>query len=100
MNISVIGTGYVGIVTAACFAEFGMKVVSADIDKEKIDKLKNYIIPIYEPGLEYIVKRNCERGYLAFTTSLKETVEHADIIFICVGTPALKNGMTDIQYVL
>ncbi|MCR4434759.1 MAG: UDP-glucose/GDP-mannose dehydrogenase family protein [Clostridiales bacterium] len=99
MNISVIGTGYVGLVTGACLAEFGMNVLCADIDEEKISKLKRCVVPIYEPGLENIIKNNVRRGTLKFTTDIRESVEHAAAIFICVGTPTLADGSTDLQYV-
>lgn len=99
MNISVIGTGYVGLVTGACLAEFGMNVLCTDVDEDKISKLKNCIVPIYESGLENIIKKNLHSGALKFTTDIRETVEHAEAIFIAVGTPTLEDGSTDLQYV-
>lgn len=100
MNITVVGTGYVGLVTGACFADTGVKVTCVDIDKEKIDKLKKGIIPIYEPGLEDIVLRNIEKKRLFFTTSLKEAISDSEVIFIAVGTPPNEDGSADINHVL
>jgi UDPglucose 6-dehydrogenase len=99
-NISVIGTGYVGLVSGACLSEFGQNVVCMDIDKDKIDKLKKGIIPIYEPGLEDIVKKNYSEGRLKFTTDFSEAVGSSDVIFIAVGTPPREDGSADLQYVL
>lgn len=99
-RISVIGTGYVGLVSGACLSEFGQNVVCMDIDDGKIEKLKKGIIPIYEPGLEDIVKKNYSEGRLKFTTDFKEAVTSADVIFIAVGTPPLEDGSADLQYVL
>jgi UDPglucose 6-dehydrogenase len=87
MKLSVIGTGYVGLVSAACFAELGYTVIGADIDEAKIKMLKDGQIPIYEPGLQEIVEKNMARGRLRFTTDLKEAIEFADIVFGAVGTP-------------
>jgi UDPglucose 6-dehydrogenase len=100
MNIVVVGTGYVGLVTGTCFAEMGNLVTCVDIDKEKIDGLKNGVLPIYEPGLDAMVMKNYQEGRLRFTTSLKDAVADADIHFIAVGTPPGEDGSADLQYVL
>lgn len=100
MNIVVIGTGYVGLVSGACFAEMGNHVTCVDVDKEKIEKLKKGIIPIYEPGLQSIVKKNLESGNLTFTDAMEGIINDAAIIFIAVGTPMGENGSADLQYVL
>jgi UDPglucose 6-dehydrogenase len=100
MNISVIGTGYVGLVTGTCLAELGMNVVCVDNNEEKINNLKSFIIPIYEPGLESIITRNYIKDSLHFTINIKEAVEEADIIFISVGTPGLQDGKTDLKYIV
>lgn len=98
MNISVIGVGYVGLVTGACLAEFGMNVLCMDIDEEKICKLNRGIIPIYEPDLSSIVHKN-SGDRLHFTSSIKDAVDFADVIFIAVNTPALPDGTTDLSHV-
>lgn len=100
MKISVVGTGYVGLVTGACFAETGVDVTCVDIDKNKIEKLKKGVIPIYEPGLEDIVIRNYDKGRLHFTTELKESLEDCEAVFIAVGTPPDEDGSADLKYVL
>ncbi len=100
MNIVVVGTGYVGLVTGTCFAEMGHTVTCVDVDKGKIEGLKNGILPIYEPGLEPLVSSNYAEGRLKFTTSLKEAVQDADVHFIAVGTPPGEDGSADLQYVL
>jgi len=100
MKLSVIGTGYVGLVSGVCFAEMGNNVICVDVDEKKINKLKKGIIPIYEPGLEPMVVRNYEKGNLRFTTGIKEAVEETDVIFIAVGTPMGEDGGADLQYVL
>lgn len=98
MHIAVIGTGYVGLVTGACFAEFGVDVTCVDVDKEKVDKLNNGVIPIYEPGLDKIVNKNSVAGRLTFTTDLKKAVEQALVIFLAVGTPPKEDGSPDMSY--
>ncbi|HRP90172.1 MAG TPA: UDP-glucose/GDP-mannose dehydrogenase family protein [Edaphocola sp.] len=100
MKVIVVGTGYVGLVTGACLADIGVDVVCIDIDKLKIERLKQGILPIYEPGLESIVKNNFERGRLQFSTSLAANINGADAIFICVGTPPGEDGSADMKYVL
>lgn len=100
MNIVVVGTGYVGLVTGTCFAEMGHNVTCVDVDKGKIEGLKNGILPIYEPGLEPLVTSNYAEGRLKFTTSLKDAVQDADVHFIAVGTPPGEDGSADLQYVL
>src|SRR5438477_3641595 len=87
MHIAVIGTGYVGLVTGACFAEFGVEVTCVDVDKTKIDKLNKGVIPIYEPGLDAIVEKNSQAGRLHFTTDIRSAVESALVVFLAVGTP-------------
>lgn len=99
MNICVVGTGYVGLVTGACFAEFGLKVVGVDKDEKKIKDLSNGIIPIFEPGLEELVKRNIKDGRLSFTTDLAGSVKRSLGIFIAVGTPSMEDGSADLSYV-
>lgn len=98
MHIAVIGTGYVGLVTGACFAEFGVEVTCVDVDKEKIDKLNQGIIPIYEPGLDQIVEKNSKAGRLHFTTDIKTAVEQALVVFLAVGTPPKEDGSPDMTY--
>lgn len=100
MNISVVGTGYVGLVTGTCFAEMGHSVACVDIDEAKIEGLKNGILPIYEPGLEPLVSSNYAEGRIKFTTSLEDAVKDADMHFIAVGTPPGEDGSADLQYVL
>lgn len=98
MHIAVIGTGYVGLVTGACFAEFGVEVTCVDVDKGKIDRLNEGIIPIYEPGLDQIVERNSKAGRLHFTTDIKSAVEQALVVFLAVGTPPKADGSPDMSY--
>lgn len=100
MNITVIGAGYVGLVTGACFAELGNHVTCVDVNKEKIANLKNNILPIYEPGLDMLIASNRSAGRLHFATSLQEISTAQDVIFIAVGTPSDKEGAADIKYVL
>jgi len=98
-KIAVIGTGYVGLVSGVCFADLGYKVICIDKDKDKIKKLKKGVIPIYEPGLEEMVKRNVKQGRLFFNADLGRSIQNATIIFICVGTPSTKNGKPDLSYI-
>jgi len=100
MNLTVIGTGYVGLVSGTCFAEMGNKVHCIDVDLKKIENLKQGIIPIYEPGLEAMVKRNAENKSLHFSTDLATQLPHTDVAFIAVGTPMGADGSADLQYVL
>lgn len=100
MKITVVGSGYVGLVTGTCFAEIGIDVTCVDIDKEKIEKLKKGISPIYEPGLDEMLERNIQKGRLHFTTDLTSCVNDADVIFSAVGTPPDEDGSADLQYVL
>lgn len=100
MNLTVIGTGYVGLVSGTCFAEMGNTVTCIDVDTQKIENLKKGIVPIYEPGLEAMVKRNFENKTLRFSTELSENLHKCDIAFIAVGTPMGNDGSADLQYVL
>ncbi|HDL18977.1 MAG TPA: UDP-glucose/GDP-mannose dehydrogenase family protein, partial [Bacteroidetes bacterium] len=100
MKITVVGTGYVGLVTGTCFAETGMDVTCVDIDKEKIDKLNNGIIPIYEPGLNRLMERNVEKKRIHFTTDISTSLKDCEVVFIAVGTPPDEDGSADLQYVL
>lgn len=100
MKIAVVGTGYVGLVTGTCFAETGNHVTCIDIDEKKVEKLNNKQITIYEPGLEALFERNIRQGRLEFTTSLKEGIEGAQIIFLALPTPPGEDGSADLQYVL
>jgi UDPglucose 6-dehydrogenase len=100
MKISVVGSGYVGLVTGTCFAETGVTVTCVDIDTEKIENLKRGIIPIFEPGLEAMVHKNVEKGRLFFTTNLPESINEAEAVFIAVGTPPDEDGSADLKYVL
>ena len=100
MNITIIGSGYVGLVSGTCFSEMGNKVTCVDIDAEKIKKLKEGIIPIYEPGLEAMVLKNVGNGNLYFSTSLEENIKNTEVVFIAVGTPMGDDGSADLQYVL
>jgi UDPglucose 6-dehydrogenase len=100
VNISVIGTGYVGLVVGACLSETGNSVICADIDQRKIDGLKKNELPIYEPGLEPLVERNQKEGRLSFTTDLRSAIESAQVAFIAVGTPPGEDGSADLNYVL
>ena len=99
MKIAVIGTGYVGLVTSACFAKLGHTVIGADNDPSKIEKLNKLQMPIYEPGLEELVKENVKHGRISFTSNVSEAVKKSSIIFICVGTPPLSDGGADLSAV-
>ena len=100
MKIAVVGTGYVGLVTGTCLAEVGTDVICIDIDKKKVEGLKNGVMPIYEPGLEPMVTRNYKKGKLHFSTDITSAIKDADVAFIAVGTPPGEDGSADLQYVL
>jgi len=100
MKIVVIGSGYVGLVTGTCFSESGVNVACVDVDEEKIRQLNNGSIPIYEPGLEGMIKRNVEKKRLAFTTDISKAMEGAEVVFIAVGTPPGEDGSADLRHVL
>src|SRR3990170_7039788 len=99
MNVCVVGTGYVGLVSGACFAEFGVNVVCVDKDKNKIDMLNNGAIPIYEPGLEELVRKNVKDNRLLFATDIDGAIKDALVVFIAVGTPPKGDGSADLSYV-
>src|SRR6476659_11247111 len=99
MHIAVIGTGYVGLVTGACFAEFGVDVTCVDIDEGKIARLNAGEMPIYEPGLEQLVSKNVQAGRLRFTTDVRQAVEQPLVIFLAVGTPPKPDGSPDMSFV-
>lgn len=100
MKITIVGTGYVGLVTGTCFSEVGINVTCVDIDQKKIDGLKEGIMPIYEPGLETMVLKNVEKGRLSFSTNLKDSIQDSEAVFIAVGTPPGEDGSADLKYVL
>jgi UDPglucose 6-dehydrogenase len=100
MKLTIVGTGYVGLVTGACFSEMGNKVYCIDIDDGKVEDLKKGIIPIYEPGLKDLVSKNCKNGNLFFSTQLEDGLKNSSICFIAVGTPMGEDGSADMQYVL
>lgn len=100
MNIAIVGTGYVGLVSGTCFAEIGVNVTCVDVNPEKINKLENGDIPIYEPGLEEMVHRNMKAGRLKFTTSLESCLDDVEVVFSAVGTPPDEDGSADLSYVL
>jgi UDPglucose 6-dehydrogenase len=100
MKITVVGTGYVGLVSGACFSEVGIQVICVDVNQQKIDGLREGIMPIYEPGLEELVKRNHTQGRLKFSTNLSDAIQDADVVFIAVGTPPGEDGSADLKYVL
>lgn len=99
MKVTVIGTGYVGLVTGACLAHFGLEVTCADLDAGKIEKLRQGVIPIYEPGLEEVVSRNVQAGRLRFTADVASAIPDAEVVFLAVGTPPLPDGSADMRYV-
>lgn len=100
MKVAIVGTGYVGLVTGTCFAEMGTDVFCVDVDKEKIENLKNGIVPIYEPGLEEMIRRNYEANRLHFTINIKECLNEVEVLFCAVGTPPDEDGSADLKYVL
>jgi len=100
MRITMVGTGYVGLVTGTCFANTGNSVVCLDVDQEKIAKLDRGVSPIYEPGLDELIQRNVKAGRLRFTTDQQKAYQHAEVLFICVGTPSDEQGRADLKYVL
>lgn len=100
MNIAIVGTGYVGLVSGACFAEMGVHVTCVDIDRQKIERLQGGEMPIYEPGLEELVRRNVEAGRLCFTTDLTTCLDQVEVVFSAVGTPPDEDGSADLKYVL
>ena len=100
MNIAVVGTGYVGLVTGTCLAEMGNHVVCVDIDEEKVNKMRNGIIPIYEPHLDNLFERNIKQGRLQFTTVLQDAVDHSNVIFLALPTPPGEDGSADLKYIL
>ncbi|MFR9651637.1 MAG: UDP-glucose/GDP-mannose dehydrogenase family protein [Rikenellaceae bacterium] len=100
MKIAVVGTGYVGLVSGACFAEVGAEVTCVDIDQQKIDNLNRGVVPIYEPGLDEIVVRNSREGRLKFTTDLSSVIDDVEVVFAAVGTPPDEDGSADLQYVI
>ncbi|MEX2379906.1 MAG: nucleotide sugar dehydrogenase, partial [Vicingaceae bacterium] len=100
MKIAVVGTGYVGLVTGTCLAETGNEVVCVDIDKAKVQKMKNGIVPIYEPHLDALFERNIKQNRLSFTTNLAEAIKDATIIFLALPTPPGEDGSADLSYVI
>ncbi|HMS32671.1 MAG TPA: UDP-glucose/GDP-mannose dehydrogenase family protein [Ignavibacteria bacterium] len=100
MKLAIVGTGYVGLVTGTCLADTGNDVICVDIDKEKVEKLNNNIMPIYEPDLDTYFERNVQEGRLKFTTNLKEAADHAEIIFLALPTPPGEDGSADLSYIL
>ncbi|OIP59661.1 MAG: UDP-glucose 6-dehydrogenase [Ignavibacteria bacterium CG2_30_36_16] len=100
MKIAVVGTGYVGLVSGTCFAETGNHVICVDVDKKKVQKMKDGIVPIYEPGLEILFDRNIKKNRLFFTSDIREAVREAEIVFLCLPTPQGGNGAADLQYVI
>ena len=100
MKITIIGTGYVGLVSGACFADVGNTVLCLDVNDEKIAMLKNGVIPIHEPGLDNMVERNASAGRLLFSTSYDEAIAHAECVFLAVGTPPDEDGSADLTHIL
>ena len=99
MNVCIVGTGYVGLVSAACFAEMGNNIFCVDVNPKVVETLESGKVHIYEPGLEDLVKRNTEQGRLKFTTDLDEGLQDAEVVFITVGTPQREDGSCDLKYV-
>ena len=99
MKICIIGSGYVGLVSGACFSDLGNTVICVDINKVIVEKLNKGIIPIYEPGLQELVERNLKKKRLLFSTDISSSIKKSDIIFICVGTPTKKSNETNLKYV-
>lgn len=99
MKITVIGTGYVGLVSGTCFAEMGIDVTCVDVDAAKIDALRSGVVPIYEPGLDELIRKNMECGRLHFSTSLPDSLRNSEVVFIAVGTPSREDGSADLHYV-
>src|SRR6185369_9815438 len=100
MNIAVVGTGYVGLVTGTCFAEMGNHVICVDIDAKKVESMRNGVIPIYEPHLDALFERNIKQGRLSFTTNLEEAIKPAQVIFLALPTPPGEDGSADLSYIL
>ena len=100
MKVGIVGSGYVGLVAAACFAEMGNKVICVDVDQKKIENLKKGIVPIYEPGIEQLVLDNQKKGTLHFTTNIKDALDEVKVVFIAVGTPMGDDGSADLKFVL
>lgn len=100
MNISIVGTGYVGLVTGTCFAETGNNIICVDVDTEKLEKLQKGVVPIYEPGLDFLFERNIKEGRLSFMNDLAEAVRKTEIILLCLPTPQDEDGSADLKYVL
>ena len=100
MNIAVVGTGYVGLVTGTCFAETGNNVICVDINEQKVQRLRRGEIPIFEPGLDLIFDRNTKEGRLHFTTHLREAVDASQIIFLALPTPPGEDGSADLSYIM
>ncbi|MCK6650845.1 MAG: 3-hydroxyacyl-CoA dehydrogenase NAD-binding domain-containing protein, partial [Bacteroidia bacterium] len=100
MNIAVVGTGYVGLVTGTCLAETGNHVICVDINEDKVEKMQSGIVPIYEPHLDVLFERNIKQGRLTFTTKLADAIENAKIIFLALPTPPGEDGSADLSYIL
>ena len=100
MKIAIVGSGYVGLVSGACFSEVGVDVVCVDVDSHKIENLKKGIVPIYEPGLDEMITRNVQKGRLSFTTDIASAVKESEVVFICVGTPPDEDGSADLKHVI
>src|SRR5271167_4272348 len=100
MNISIVGTGYVGLVTGTCFAETGNQVICVDINETKVEAMRKGKMPIYEPDLDVLFERNLKSGRLVFTTSLKEAVHKSDILFLALPTPPKGDGSADLSYII